>query len=71
MAELEKIDKSDWLDNTKKYCEAANPSSKQKMWEFYFSDSEEISNWGLHSYQNSFRGFNQVNHREFTKQFED
>jgi len=33
MKELKKVDKSDWLDNTMKVCEAAHPGNKEKMWE--------------------------------------
>ena len=50
MEELEKLDKSDWLDNTKKACESSHPDNKQKMWDLYFSKDSEIDKWGLHSY---------------------
>lgn len=61
LIELEKIDKSDRLDNTKKYCEAANPLSKQKVWDMYFNFDKdaETEKWGLHAYQHSMMGFNQ------------
>lgn len=76
MAELEKIDpEGDWLNNTKKFCEAAHPANKEKMWNFYFSkdakDLEAIEKWGLYDYGNSFRGWNQVIHREFTMKHQE
>jgi len=36
---------SDWLENTKMFCEAAHPGNKEKVWHSYFS--EETSNWSL------------------------
>ena len=45
MDQLEAADKSDWLQNTKAFCEAAHPDNKDKMWNIYFSD--EPANWGL------------------------
>lgn len=41
------------------------------MWELYFAKDSEIENWGLRSIQMSFRGFNQVAHREQLEKFED
>ena len=68
MQKLEKIDNSDWLKNTKKVCVAAHPENKQKMWALYFTKDKEaeIEKWGLYDFQNSFRGWNQVGHRQFT-----
>jgi len=40
MSQLEAINtesESDWLDNTKKFCEAAHPGNKDRMWNLYFS----------------------------------
>lgn len=74
--QLKALDKSDWLDNTRKYCESAHPGNKTKMWDFYFQSSEAqdengIDKWGLRVIQKSFAGFNQVSHRNYTSQFED
>ena len=54
---LEKLDKSDRFEKTQKYCEAAHPDNKQKMWDLYFSKGNELESWGLHAYQQSFMGF--------------
>ena len=62
---------ADWLDNCKSYCEAALPENKDKMWELYFSDSDDLKSWELHKFQNSHAGFNQPQHRKFTQKFED
>lgn len=49
MNQLAELDKSDWLDNTKTYCEAAHPGNKDKMWALYFSrEKNETEDWGLH-----------------------
>jgi hypothetical protein len=50
MSELEKLDKSDWLDNTKRVCESSIPENKEKMWNLYFSNDSELEKWGLHSF---------------------
>mmetsp|Transcript_9866 Transcript_9866/g.16592 ORF Transcript_9866/g.16592 Transcript_9866/m.16592 type:complete len:782 (-) Transcript_9866:41-2386(-) len=73
LEELKKVDKSDWIDNTQRVCESSHPSNKQSMWEKYFNfDQEaEINDWGLHTFQNSFRGFNQVNQLAHIEKFED
>lgn len=72
MEELKALDKSDWLDNTQKVCEASHPANKAKMWDLYFSKKEsEMDKWGLRSFQMSFRGFNQCQHRDHLAQFED
>jgi len=49
MAKLAKIDKSDWLDNTQKVCEAAHPENKEKMWKEYFNlgEDSQCADWGL------------------------
>jgi hypothetical protein len=58
--ELTKMDKSDWLDDTNKLCESSHPANKEKMWKLYFSTDpdNELKDWGLYSYHNSFRGWN-------------
>jgi hypothetical protein len=73
LAELTKMDKSDWLDDTNKLCESSHPANKERMWKLYFSTDadNELKDWGLYSYHNSFRGWNQVQHREYTEKFED
>lgn len=60
LAELTKMDKSDWLDDTNKLCESSHPANKEKMWKLYFSTDpdNELKDWGLYSYHNSFRGWN-------------
>lgn len=62
MAQLAKIDQSDWLDQTEKVCTAALPENKRMMWDAYFSDDKEgmCAKWGLENYRNSFGGWNQV-----------
>jgi hypothetical protein len=51
MEELKALDKSDWLDNTQKVCEASHPANKAKMWDLYFSKKEsEMDKWGLRSF---------------------
>lgn len=60
--DLEKLDKSDRFEKTQKYCEAAHPDNKQKMWDLYFSKGNELESWGLHAYQQSFMGFAQTQH---------
>ena len=50
---------SDWLENCKSYCEAADPANKDKMWDLYFSGKEELKSWELHKFQNHHVGFNQ------------
>lgn len=70
MAKLAGIDSSDWLTNTKKVCEAAHPGNKEKMWKLYFSKDSELEEWGLCHYQNSFRGWNQVQQRAHTEQLQ-
>jgi hypothetical protein len=73
LAELTKMDKSDWLDDTNKVCESAHPANKEKMWKLYFSTDpdNELKDWGLYSYHNSFRGWNQVQHREYTEKLQE
>lgn len=73
MKELAKIDTSDWLDNTKKVCESSHPGNKQKMWDLYFSEDPEAEtkDWGLINFQNSFRGWNQVQHAKYTEPLQD
>ena len=71
MEDLKALDKSDWLDNTQKVCEASHPANKSKMWDLYFSKESEMDKWGLRSYQMSFRGFNQCQHRNHLAQFEE
>lgn len=41
---------ADWLDNCKTYCEAALPENKEKMWNLYFSDNEDLKKWELHKF---------------------
>lgn len=43
------------------------------MWDFYFNfdKDSEIEGWGLHSYQNSMRGFNQQQQSKYIEKFED
>jgi hypothetical protein len=57
---------ADWLENCKSYCEAALPENKEKMWNLYFSDSEDVKKWELHKFQNSHVGYNQPQHKKFT-----
>ena len=71
MEDLTKLDKSDWLDNTQKVCEASHPENKQKVWDMYFAKDSECDKWGLRSFQMSFRGFNQTQHRKYLEKFED
>ena len=73
LGELEKLDKSDRLDNTKKSCQAAHPGNKKMMWEAYFSTAEDslCADWGLYHYEYSMLGWSQVIHREFTKDLQD
>lgn len=33
---------ADWLENAKSYCEAALPENKQKMWNLYFTEGEDL-----------------------------
>ena len=62
---------SDWLENCKSYCEAADPANKDKMWDLYFSGNEELKSWELHKFQNHHVGFNQPQQRKFTEKFEN
>lgn len=66
MTALENMEggQADWLENTKKYCDAALIDQKEAMWNkfFDFSDSSEIKDWGLHHYQHSFVAWNQAAH---------
>lgn len=73
LAELNKLDKGDWFDETSKFCEAAHPENKAKMWAFYFNQEKgsEVEKWGLHTFQHSFRGWYQGGHAEFIQPFED
>ena len=58
---MEKIDNSDRFENTSKYCEAAHPFNKTKIWGLYFSTSEnETDNWTLDQFESSMSGFNQI-----------
>mmetsp|Transcript_33619 Transcript_33619/g.51814 ORF Transcript_33619/g.51814 Transcript_33619/m.51814 type:complete len:334 (+) Transcript_33619:1840-2841(+) len=72
LAELEKVDKSDWMEHTKKNCKGANPATKDEMWKLFFSEDKdnEINEWGLHDFQHTFIGFNQVNHYDLIKKYE-
>lgn len=58
MKKLEESDKSDWMENTKAYCNAALPETKVEMWNKFFARESEVKDWGLHTFQHSFRGFN-------------
>jgi hypothetical protein len=60
MDKLSTLDKTDWMDYTRKVCIASHPANKKKMWELYFNGDLEKEKWGLRSYQSSFRGFNQT-----------
>ena len=71
LSDLEKEDSSDWIRETKLHCEAAHPANKDKMWAVYFDPEGPTKDWGLHDYQHSMLGFNQVNHYEFIKKFEE
>ena len=73
LAELNKLDKGDWFDETSKFCEAAHPENKAKMWAFYFTEDKdsEIEKWGLYTFQNSFKGWYQGCQAEFIQQFEE
>lgn len=52
LTKLEEDDKSDWLDNTKKVCEASHHENKSRLWRMYFDLSEgaEIESWGLYHF---------------------
>jgi len=43
------------------------------MWDAYFSSDKEgmCADWGLHNYQHSMAGWNQVTHREFTEKLQE
>jgi len=69
--DLQKLDNSDRFEKTQKFCEAAHPANKQKMWDFYFSSDKELEKWGLHNYQQSFLGFSQIMHRDHISKFAD
>ena len=72
MKKLVAIDeKSDWLENTRKYCEAAHTGNKAKLWKDYFdmSETSPCKDWGLHHFQHSFAGFNQPLHADEIKAF--
>lgn len=71
LAQLETLDKSDRLSNTKKVCEATLPENKEHYWNLYFSQEAEIEAWGLYDYQNSMRGWNQVQQRQHTERLHD
>lgn len=61
MAALEAIPEGkDNLELTQRYCEAADPTAKEAMWNMYFDFSEDrpTKNWGTHAFQHSFAGFN-------------
>ena len=62
---------ADWLDNCKSYCEAALPENKEKMWNLYFSDSEDVKKWELHKFQNSHVGYNQPQQRKYIEKLEN
>lgn len=69
MKKLEDSDKSDWISNTKAFCNAALPETKAEMWEKFFAAESECNNWGLHTYQHSFMGFNQGAHADLVAPF--
>ena len=71
LAELNKLDKGDWFDDTSKNCDAAHPDNKAKLWDFYFNSEKgsEVEKWGLHTFQHSFSGWSQ--NAKLIKPFED
>ena len=71
LAQLETMDKSDRLSNTKKVCDATLAENKEYFWNLYFSQDAEIEAWGLYDYQNSMRGWNQVQQRQHTERIHD
>lgn len=63
----------DWYQETLNFGTAAHFENKEKMWDLFFNPdrAKEMDDWGLHKYQQSFLGFNQVTHRQYTEKFED
>lgn len=55
------------MTNTRKVCESSHPGNKEKMWNLYFSKGTDLDGWGLYHFQNSFRGWNQVQQRKHTE----
>jgi len=48
LAELNKLDKGDWFDETKFFCKSAHPENKEMMWDIFFDDRSK--EWGLNQY---------------------
>jgi len=54
-------------------CMAALPEDKQKIWDMLmdYSEDSQVKDWGLHSFQQTFMGFNQTNQYEHIQKFEE
>jgi len=71
LAELNKLDKGDWFEETKHDCKASHPANKEEWWNLYFTKDSVCEKWGLNEFRNSFYGWAQSNHHEFTKKISD
>ena len=71
MSALEATDRSDWLENTKRFCTAAHWENKEKIWNLIFADEKnETDEWPLLAYVNTFKGWNQIQHHKYTEKFD-
>ena len=65
------VGEGEWLDNTRKYCDAAHFENKEKIWKLITSkEKNETENWGLAESKSLYAGWNQVQHHQYTEQFE-
>ena len=67
--ELKKIDGSgDWIESTMKFCDAAHPANKKRVWDSYFNNEDPMhKNWGQSEFPDSMSGWAQASHIEFTE----
>ena len=56
LAELNKLDKGDWFDETKTQCRSSHHENKELMWNLYFSDDKasECESYGLNTFIRTF-----------------
>jgi hypothetical protein len=55
------VGEGEWLDNTRKYCDAAHFEHKEKIWKLITSkEKNETENWGLAESKSLYAGWNQV-----------
>jgi hypothetical protein len=61
---LIKIDGSgDWIEATKKFCDAAHYENKRRVWDSYFNFDDPLhKEWGQSEYPDSMIAWNQTAH---------